>query len=211
MRSPLLSTPAPMCAALLVLLVVMLVPIPFVSGSDLLQLVVFGTNLPDGALDAVASANAAPGLLKRLALEEGDMYEPLEAGRFPESSGNNGNGGGNGNGNGNDDGNEGRDLAADLGCPNACSKSGGDACRVLGCAFCGKCGRRRLHRQLLRDAETNLLYDRDLSSNNNNNKHRQIESELDADLVRYCEGNPDCSLKVKIFRVHDDGTTSRAT
>lgn len=158
------------------------------DAQDLLQLVVLGTGQgSDVALAEAAKEQAV--LLERFLSAQGSSYElvtpgaPLPADRnlrltSPED--------------------EHRELP-DLGCPNSCSNSGSNRCRVLGCAYCGTCGGRR-ERQWLRSLQKRTAA-----------QQRTIEADLEAYLAHYCEGNNGCTLHVKILRTKSDGTTSPAT
>jgi hypothetical protein len=74
-------------------------------------------------------------------------------------------------------------------CPNQCSDSGSYTCRLLGCAYCGKC------RRFLQSYS----------------KHRNIENSLSTDLSSYCNGTPGCSIRAVIKRVNvADGSMSLA-
>jgi hypothetical protein len=83
-------------------------------------------------------------------------------------------------------------------CPNQCSNSGSNTCRLLGCAYCGVC--RRFLQQAAAAAYSSTI-----------NKHRKIESDLTADLTAaYCNNQAGCSLKAIIKRVNADGTMTLA-
>jgi hypothetical protein len=169
------------------------------AAADLLTLLVNATNAPPGALDK-AQADAATFLQTFVSLE-GSSYKSLTPGQevyavsTTSTTDNNAvrmlRGG---------DQEEDEDSEQEssslhehrklIDCPNACSNSGSLTCRLLGCAYCGRC-RRRL-RDLLQG------------------KQRQIEASLTSDLSSYCNGKPDCTIKAIIQRVNDDGTMSLA-
>jgi hypothetical protein len=80
-------------------------------------------------------------------------------------------------------------------CPNQCSDSGSYTCRLLGCAYCGKCRRRDLQ----------------YYGGTSYNKHRNIENSISTDLSSYCNGTPGCSIRAVIKRVNAaDGSMSLA-
>jgi hypothetical protein len=75
-------------------------------------------------------------------------------------------------------------------CPNQCSDSGSYTCRLLGCAYCGRC------RRFLQQSYS---------------KHRNIENSLSTDLSSYCNGTSGCSIRAVIKRVNvADGSMSQA-
>jgi hypothetical protein len=151
------------------------------SADDLLQLVVIATgNQSDAALDAAAQESAA--FLTKFIGGEGSSYRKVDpGGSLPVVR----------NLRSSPEQIEHRELP-DLGCPNSCSNSGSTRCRSLGCAFCGDCGGRRL--QQMRTAS----------------QQRTIESDLQSELDKYCEGKTGCKLHARIMRVSSDGTASRA-
>jgi hypothetical protein len=148
---------------------------------DLLQLVVIATgNQTDAALDAAAQDSAA--FLTKFVGGEGSSYRKVNpGGSLPVVR----------NLRSSPEQSEHRELA-DLGCPNSCSNSGSTRCRSLGCAYCGECGGRLL--QQMRTAS----------------QQRTIESDLQSQLDKYCEGKTGCKLHARIMRVDSDGTASRA-
>jgi hypothetical protein len=160
------------------------------SADDLLQLVVIASgNESDAALADAAQDSAT--FLNQFVSAEGSSYSKLAPGaslpvaRKLVSSPQ-------------DEPYHHRELP-DLGCPNACSKSGSSKCQLLGCAYCGTCGGRRDRRrtrslQLLRTAA----------------QQRKIESDLQEDLDAYCEGKAGCTLQARILRTNADGTATRA-
>jgi hypothetical protein len=167
--------------------------------ADLLTLLLNATNAPPGALDK-AQADAATFLQKFVNLE-GSSYKSLAPGQEVYAVSTTGTTDNNAvrmlRGNGQEDEEDSEHESSSLrehrkliDCPNACSTSGSLTCRLLGCAYCGRC-RRRL-RELLQG------------------KQRQIESTLTSDLSAYCNGKPDCTIKAVIQRVNDDGTMSQA-
>jgi hypothetical protein len=83
-----------------------------------------------------------------------------------------------------------RDLQVSS-CPSRCSSSGGNYCRSMGCAYCGRCRRRR-----------NLRGDLSLSGT--------IELTLNIALSLFCIGVPGCKLWTDILIVNDDGTLTSA-
>jgi hypothetical protein len=155
-----------------------------VASADLLTLLVNATNAPAGALDkAVADASI---YMAKMTTQEGSSYSTVSAGQTVPNSV--------------------RMLRAEgadhdnerklFDCPNQCSNSGSNTCRLLGCAYCGVC--RRLQ-QAAAFSSTTI------------NKHRKIESDLTADLTAaYCENKPGCSLKAIIKRVNADGSMTLA-
>jgi hypothetical protein len=151
------------------------------SADDLLQLVVIATgNQSDAALDAAAQESAA--FLTKFIGGEGSSYRKVDpGGSLPVVR----------NLRSSTEQIENRELV-DTGCPNACSNSGSTRCRSLGCAYCGDCGGRRL--QQMRTAS----------------QQRTIESDLQSELDKYCEGKTGCKLHARIMRVSSDGTASRA-
>jgi hypothetical protein len=158
---------------------------PTASAGDLLQLVVMGSGgESDAALDQVARNSNK--FLNEFVQAEGSSYKLVQRGgslpvarKLEEAS----------------EPEEQRRQLPDTGCPNSCSNSGSTKCRILGCAFCGPCDRRR-HRSLqqVRTAA----------------QQRKIESDLQADLDQYCEGKTGCTLHARILRTKSDGTVSRA-
>jgi hypothetical protein len=85
-----------------------------------------------------------------------------------------------------------RDLQVNS-CPNKCSTSGGNYCRSMGCAYCGRCRRRR---------RRNLRGDLSLTST--------IEFTLNIALSLFCIGVPGCKLWTDILIVNADGTLTPA-
>jgi hypothetical protein len=167
--------------------------------ADLLTLTVTATNAPDGALDK-AQADAAT-FLQKFGVMEGSSYTVIAPGQTVPNvvrmlrGGGDGDVGATGEG---EDGSEEEEIDPLQGsshrklidCPNSCSNSGSNSCRLLGCAYCGRC--RRLQQ---------------LSKN----KQRKIESLLTSDLTAaYCQAKLDCSIKAVINRVNADGTMSQA-
>jgi hypothetical protein len=151
-----------------------------VASADLLTLLVNATNAPAGALDR-AVADASIYMAKMTSLE-GSSYSSVEAGETVPNSVRMLRG----------DGDE-RKL---FDCPNQCSNSGSNTCRLLGCAYCGVC------RRFLLTEEGRQLW---------TNKHRSIESDLTSDLTEaYCNNQAGCSLKAIIKRVNADGTMTLA-
>jgi hypothetical protein len=172
------------------------------AAADLLTLIVNATNAPPGALDK-AQADAATFLQKFVSLE-GSSYKSLTPGQevyavsTTSTTDNNSvrmlRGGDQEEQEDEDSEHESSPLHEHrklIDCPNACSNSGSLTCRLLGCAYCGRC-RRRFLRELLQS------------------KQRQIESTLTSDLSAYCNGKPDCTIKAIIQRVNDDGSMSLA-
>jgi hypothetical protein len=158
-----------------------------VASADLLTLLVNATNAPAGALDK-AAADASIYMAK-MTTQEGSSYSTVSAGQAVPNSVRmlRADGGG-------DHDNE-RKL---IDCPNQCSNSGSNTCRLLGCAYCGVC--RRFLQQAAAFSSTTTL-----------NKHRKIESDLTAELTAaYCENKPGCTLKAIIKRVNADGTMTLA-
>jgi hypothetical protein len=167
---------------LLPLLLAGLLRVPLAS-AGLLALQVNATNAPAGALDK-AQLDADIYLAKMTSLE-GPSYTTVEAGMSVSDNsirmlrGENG--------------------AAErrlIDCPNSCSNSGSDRCRLLGCAYCGAC------RRLLSEESRELLM----------NKQRSIEATLTSDLTAaYCANKEGCSIKAIIKRVNSDGSMTLAT
>jgi hypothetical protein len=165
--------------------------------ADLLTLIVTATNAPQGALDQAQQDAAA--FLQKFGAMEGSSYTVIAPGQTVPSAARmlRGDVLGDADVQGQSDREE--DDASPLqknrkliDCPNACSNSGSNTCRLLGCAYCGRC-RRRLQQQLSK------------------NKQRKIESLLSSDLTAgYCQGKLDCSFKAAINRVNADGTMSLA-
>jgi hypothetical protein len=153
---------------------------------DLLQLVVVGTGNQSGT--ALAEAAKDHTLMDQFVSAEGPSYKlvspgeslPVDRNLLPSSE------------------DEHRKLT-DLGCPNSCSNSGSTKCRILGCAYCGKCGGRR-DRRGLRSVEFKSA-----------DEQRQIENNLEAKLAQYCKGKVGCTLHARIMRTRSDGTASLAT
>jgi hypothetical protein len=128
---------------------------------------------------------------------------------------------------------EDRDLA-DTSCPNQCSKSGSTKCRSLGCAFCGKCRRRR---ELIfssffgsggtTSSSTNstagaagatttggtVSANATAGSNFTGTTSQALAIEKGFnDLLRpYCAAIPGCKIWAKIYRVFDNGTSYALT
>jgi hypothetical protein len=166
--------------------------------ADLLTLAVTATNAPDGALDK-AQADAAT-FLQKFGVMEGSSYTVIAPGQTVPNAvrmlrGGDGDVGDTSEG---EEGGEEEEIDPLQGsshrklidCPNSCSNSGSNSCRLLGCAYCGRC--RRLQQ---------------LSKN----KHRKIESVLTGDLTAaYCQAKLDCTITAVINRVNADGTMSQA-
>lgn len=166
---------------------------PAARAGDLLQLVVIGTG--GDAEDALAEAkqDSAP-LLSKFVSAEGSSYKLVAPGgslpvdrrnlRSEEEDERKA---------------EQEKRKLDTGCPNQCSNSGSKMCQQLGCAFCGKCNRRRRHRSLVQQSGVRTA-----------SEQRQIEQDLQDDLDKYCVGRTGCKLHARVLRVNDDGTASRA-
>lgn len=89
-------------------------------------------------------------------------------------------------------------------CPSACSKSGGNYCRSMGCAYCGRCRRRRLLRTLTVRGSRSRSLRGDLSLAD------AVELALGRVLSLYCLGVPGCKLRAEILTVSEDGTLTEA-
>jgi hypothetical protein len=95
-------------------------------------------------------------------------------------------------------------------CPNQCSNSGSYTCRLLGCAYCGRCDRLLLVED--EKEEDGEGHDGEEHGRRElvQSRQRQIEASLTSDLSVYCEGRPDCTIKAVIKRVHSDGSMTLA-
>jgi hypothetical protein len=162
------------------------------SAAELLQLVLVGTSTNS----SIAAMNRAKGdataILNRFAGREGIHYTPLAPGQFPPS-GRMLRGSGEGNQQDEVEGDEAqshRKLPFG-GCPDGCSNSGSPSCVQIGCAYCGRCGRRRELQPV--------------------GRQRVVEADLTIDVQGYCMGAPDCTIMFRVFKVNEDGTTERAT
>jgi hypothetical protein len=166
------------------------------ASADLLTLIVTATNAPAGALDQ-AQQDAAT-LLQKFGAMEGSSYTVIAPGQTVPSATRMLRGDVQVDADVQDRSDRDADEIDQLqksrkliDCPNACSNSGSNTCRLLGCAYCGRC--RRLQQQLSK------------------NKQRKIESLLSSDLTAgYCQGTLDCSFRATINRVNADGTMSLA-
>jgi hypothetical protein len=155
------------------------------TAEDFLQLVFVGQNASsDAALKRAAADSAA--LLDKLVAEEGSGYDALLPGEstmggrrerrrlrsgdaLPQQQ---------------------RKLPIG-GCPSKCSNNAGPYCTSIGCANCGKCGRRLLEQTLSRQ--------------------RRIESELTSEFgPKYCGTDAGCSITARIYRISSDGTLTLA-
>jgi hypothetical protein len=83
----------------------------------------------------------------------------------------------------------------DFGCPNSCSNSGSNYCRVLGCANCGNCGGRRTLRGL-QDATFDAV---------------EVELALTEELSTLCDNaTAACELWTVVYIVNADGSLTEA-
>lgn len=121
---------------------------------------------------------------------------------------------------------EGRDLAA-TSCPSACSSSGSTKCRSLGCAFCGRCRRRRelpfsslsffgsgfgsSNNSTTGANTTSATTTSNATAGSNftgtSSQALAIEKDFNDLLKPYCVAIPGCKIWTKIYRIFDNGTS----
>jgi hypothetical protein len=97
----------------------------------------------------------------------------------------------------------GRDLSSlagsrelDIGCPNGCTNSGSNYCRLLGCAFCGTCGGRFLLRGL-QGGEFDAA---------------DVQSTMTDEVSSLCDGaSASCELWTVVYVLNADGSLTEAT
>jgi hypothetical protein len=96
----------------------------------------------------------------------------------------------------------GRDLSSagrelDIGCPNGCTNSGSNYCRLLGCAFCGTCGGRFLLRGLQGDGAFDAA---------------EVQSTMTDEVSSLCDGaSASCELWTVVYVLNADGSLTEAT
>jgi hypothetical protein len=155
------------------------------SADEMLQLVMVGTSTNSSIAAIKRAKGDATAILNRFAGREGMHFNTLAPGQLPPS-GRMLRGGDQRDETGDEDQSH-RNLYSN--CPDGCSNSGSPTCVALGCAYCGRC-RRRLQPV---------------------GRQRVVEADLTIDVQGYCQGAPDCTIMVQVFKVNEDGSTERAT
>jgi hypothetical protein len=85
----------------------------------------------------------------------------------------------------------------DIGCPNGCSNSGSNYCRLLGCAYCGTCGGRFLLRGLQSSGEFDAA---------------EVQSTMTDEVSSLCDGaSASCELWTVVYVLNADGSLTEAT